>query len=363
MARWLLTLLALSAVAVAVVLAIARPGALSHQGTFAQPVAAVADAEPSPTSTPWAYIDKIENGDGWCDPDHIDTTTTEYVGSSHQLAICIDNLPGAVHSFTAAISYDGALDQCIDDPCHVVGGLRAQNGAQTCLDDNPDANAGDTTWPADVEGLGTGWTCSQVQVGQYQAQGFPSDEPICTFPLQAMPVSSEETAWIHCEGSGDYELGGDGDWGALAVLTLNVIGAGTDNVSISDLQVSGAEYILECSDVDLNADLNADSIVPVDMPCQGATDIKRPPERHRRPTETPIPTPTSTPTVVVPTVPPPPPATPTPFGGAGPAVIAPATGSGPTGSGAPWAVWLAAGLAGAALAAGGFYLRYVRSDR
>jgi len=352
MSRWLLTLLTLSAVTVAVVLAIARPGALSRHGTFAQPAAAVPDAEPS--ATPWAYIDKIENGDGWCDPDAIDKTTTEYVGSSHQLAICIDNLPGVVHSFTAAISYDGALDQCIDDPCHVVGGLRAQNGAQTCLDDNPDANDGDVSKWGGV-GLGTGWTCAPVQVSQYQAQGFFSSEPICTLPLQAMPVSDEETAWIHCQGSGDYELGGDGDWGALAVLTLNVIGAGTDNVSISDLQVSGAEYILECSDVDLNAD----SIVPVDMPCQDATDIKREQEHHRpKPTPTPAP-PTATP--VPPTVPPPP--TATPSGGAGPAIVAPTTGSGPTGSDAPWTLWLAAGLAGAALAAGGFYIRYARSDR
>jgi len=350
MARWLLTLLASSAVAVAVVLAIARPGALSRHGTFAQPVAAVADAEPSPTSAPWAYIDKVENGDGWCDPNHIDTTSTEYVGGSHQLALCIDNLPGAVHSFTAAITYDGALDQCIDDPCHPLDSLRAQGTLETCLDDNPDANAGDTTWPHDVEGLGTGWTCSELTGSQYQARYLLNSEPICTLPLLAMPFSSERTAWIHCEGSGDYELGKDGDWGALAVLTLNVIGAGTDSVSISDLQVSGADYIFECS----LADLNADSIIPVDMPCQGATDIKRQQERHRStPTPTPAP-PTATP--VPPTVPPPPPPpTATPSGGVGPEIVAPATGSGPSDGGAPWAVWLA--IAGTAAAARGLYLR------
>jgi len=361
MPRRFLSLLTVLAFATAVVLAVARPGASLSDGAGITTMAAVADAEPSPTPTsaPWAYIDKIENGDGWCDPTHIDTTSTEYVGDSHQLALCIDNLPGAVHSFTAAISYDGTLDQCIDKPCHVLDGLKAQGTVETCLDDNPDANAGVTTWPHDVEGLGTGWTCSELTGSQYQAQGFLSREPICTLPLLAMPVSSEETAWIHCQGNGDYELGGDGDWGALAVLTLNVIGAGTDHVSISDLQVSGAEYIFECSD----ADLNADSIIPVDMPCQGATDIKRQQERHR---STPEPSPTSTATPKPPTVtppPPPPPPTATPFGGAGPAVIAPATGSGPTGSGAPWAVWLAIAVAGAALAVGGFYLRYVKSDR
>jgi hypothetical protein len=363
MPRRFLSLLTVLAFAAAVVLAIARPGALSRDGTFAQPAAAVPDTQPS--ATPWAYIDKVWNGDGWCDPNHIDTTTTEYVGDSHQLAICIDNLPGAVHSFTAAISYDGALDQCIDKPCIIVDSLRAQRTEETCLDDNPDANAGVTTWPHDVQGLGLGWTCSELTGSQYQAQYLLNSEPICTLPLQAMPVSSEKTAWIHCEGTEGYQfdqLGKDGGWGALAVLTLNVIGAGTDNVSIRDLEVSGGEYTLTCP---FTAAPNGNSLTTFPtMPCQGATDIKQPPERHRRPTSTPIPAPTSTPTVVVPTVPPPPPpATPTPSGGAGPAIVAPTTGSGPTDSDAPWALWLAAGLAGAALAAGGFYLRYVRSDR
>jgi hypothetical protein len=89
------------------------------------------------------------------------------------------------------------------------------------------------------------------------------------------------------------------------------------------------------------------------------------PATHKRATRTPTPEP-ATATPVPPTVPPPPPpppAMPTPSGGVGPEIVAPTTGSGPTGSGDSWALWLAAGLAGAALAAGGFYIRYARSDR
>ena len=350
MSRWLLTLLALSAVTVAVVLAIARPGALSRPGTFAPPVADAADPAESPTPAPWAYIDKIENGDGWCDPDHIDSTTTEYVGETHQIAVCVANLPAAVQEFEAMITYDSALDSCTDEEC--------PEGTD-CLDDNPDANAGETTWG---DRLGDGWICrfqlDQFAGSQFQAQSV-RDEPICTIP-RTQVFSSTQTAWIHCQGSGDYQLGGEGEWGALAVLTLNVIGAGTDNVSISGLEVSGGEYTLTCA---LPEAPNGDSLTtipPTTMPCQGATDIKRQQERHR---STPEPSPTSTATPKPPTVTPPPPPTATPSGGAGPVIVAPTTGSGSTDSGAPWALWLAAGVAGAALAAGGFYIRYARSDR
>jgi len=356
MSRHLLGLFAVLAVAAAVVLAIARPGALSNQGSFAQPAAAVADTEPS--ATPWAYIDKVNNGAGWCDPSRIDSITTEYVGDSHQLAICLGNLPGAVTGFTAAITYDGALDQCVDTLCHHVvlgfGSQTALTDGEGCLDDNPDANAGVTVWG---DGLGSGWTCSPLIGDQYQAYPFALSEPVCDLQRVAISVSTENTAWIHCEGDGDYALGDDEGWGALAVLTLDVIGAGTDNVNIDYLDVAiNNQPGITCSEIDLNAD----SII--DIPCQGATDIKR---QHRRPTATPTEEPTATVTRVPPTVPPtvpPPPATPTPFGGAGPAIVAPATGSGPTAGDAPWAVWLAAGAVGAA-AAGGFYYRYAKRTR
>ena len=348
MPRHLLGLFAIAAITVAVVLAIARPGAFSGEGSFAQPVAAVGDAEPS--ATPWAYIDKVSNGEGWCDPDGIDSTTTEYVGDSHQLAICLGNLPGAVTGFTAAITYDGALDQCVDTLCHhVVLGLGSQTAlvdGEGCLDDNPDANAGVTVWG---DGLGSGWTCSPLQGDQYQAFPFALSEPVCDLQRVAVPVSTENTAWIHCEGDGNYALGDDEEWGALAVLTLGVIGGGTDNVTIDYLDVAlNNGPGITCSEIDLNAD----SII--DIPCQGATDIKK---HHRRPTLTPTEEPTATatrvPPTVAPTVPPP---TATPLGVAGPAIVAPATGSGPAAGGAPWAIWLAAGVVGAAAATGGLYL-------
>ena len=355
MPRRFLSLLTVLAFATAVVLAIARPGAPLSGGASITKMVAVADTQP--TSAPWAYIDKIENGDGWCDPNHIDTTTTEYVGDSHQFALCVGNLTGPVHSFQATIGYDGALDECIDELCQpLTFGAQTIQLDQGCVDDNPDANAGATFWG---DSLGANWDCF-FYFADGNSLGVPDvgRDPTCDVPDHG---SSQRTAEIICHGTNSYTLGDNETWGALAVINMNVIAAGVDEVDIQTLQVRTANetLIIACPLVG-GADVNADS--EIDEPCQNATDIKQPPERHRRPTSTPTPEPTATPTTEVPTVPPPL-ATPTPSGGAGPAIVAPTTGSGPTGSGDSWPLWLAAGLAGAALAAGGFYLRYVRSDR
>ena len=132
------------------------------------------------------------------------------------------------------------------------------------------------------------------------------------------------------------------------MLDLDVLAAGTDNVGINWLVVYniGGTPIAHCQYNDAGG---------VGMTCLGATDIKQSGETHKRATRTPTPAP-PTATPVPPTVPPPPPPpTATPSGGVGPEIVAPTTGSGPTDSGTPWAVWLAAGIAGAA--AGGLYLR------
>ena len=89
-------------------------------------------------------------------------------------------------------------------------------------------------------------------------------------------------------------------------------------------------------------------------------------ETHKRKTRTPTPTVTPIPTeepTKPPPPPPPPPPTATPFGGVGPEIVAPPTGSGPAGSSSPWMTWLLAGAAGAAAAAGGLHLRLARGGR
>ena len=309
------------------------------------------DSEETREVLPHAYIDKdITNGDGPCDPDFVDDETTEIVGDTHQLAVCVEYLPEDVSAFDLTISYNDAFDTCGDNEITCPGD-------SACLDDNPDANDGDLSEWGGV-GLGDDWDCTlDLAVG----------EPTCDLN-DGDPGAGKGEAWISChtnEGSSTTLKSG-----ALAVLTLDVADHGVDDVEISDLTIWGENVevpIADCADDD-----------PVTIHCLGARDTKveptatptitptPPPETRKRTTKTPTPAPTETATPVPPTVPPPPPPPPpptaTPFGGVGPEITAPATGSGSPVGGFAWAIWLAAGIAGAA-AAGGFYFRYAKKAR
>ena len=315
--RWFWPSMALSAV-VAVVVGLAVGG---HFGPGARGVFAQGNT-PTPVPTLWAYIDKdITNGEGPCDPNHIDSETTEYVGDQHQLAVCVAGLSQPVYAFNLRIRYDDTLDECVDKDC--TGG--------SCLDDNPDANAGQTRWG---DGLGDGWMCVFPP---------PREDPYCDRGVARITcVNSME--------SGSHTLGDNESWGALAVLTLGVADVGVDEVSIEYLDVFGSE----------NSKMG---VCPSPaygfpaMPCQGATDTKVEPG----PTHTPPPTPS--PSSPMATLAPPPAVTAPPpdDGTARPIVAPPSTGGGPTDSGSSWAL-MASLLAGAiAAVAGGFYLRFARS--
>jgi CSLREA domain-containing protein len=278
---------------------------------------------------PCAYIDKdITNGEGPCDPDYIDDETTEVVGSEHELAVCIGGLSEAVGAFDLGIRYDDELDECTDVECKDA----------VCLDDNPDANAGNTTWG---DGLGDGWDCTYVP-------GEP--EPICDMDEDTGPQQGHAQVW--CVGTEDYDLGDDESWGVLAVLTLDVVAGGTDDVVIDHLTVyrpPDGGIIGDCDE---------------GMDCLGARDIKVTPTPTEPPShkKTPTPTVTATPTEVVPTAtsPPPPVPTATPFGGPSGIVVAPPpTGTG-SGSSGTLAIFLSSVAGLGALMAGGGWL-YLRS--
>jgi hypothetical protein len=293
----------------------------------------------TPTPTIWAYIDKnLGNGDGPCDI--VDASSTETVGQDHTLAVCLGNVPTEIEQFYLVVSYDADLDECTPVVC----------GDDYCLDVNPDANAGLTTFGMS---LGSGWDCD-VEF-----------DPWCGVLVGGPPTVPEPDgnlgiAEILCQREDGILAAIDGgftDYVALAAIDFHVNAAGTDHVNIEELDVYGLGFAAYCEGN--FTDVNADTIMEFPMPCQGATDTKQSNIRHRTPT--PAPTSTFTPTVPPPptaTPVPPPPPTATPVGGVGPGLVPPATGSGSTGGGFPWALALLTGVAGAATIGGGLYLKY-----
>jgi hypothetical protein len=296
---------------------------------------------PTATATPpvWAYIDKIENGDGWCDI--VNATSTETVGQDHTLAVCLGNVPSdiQIEGFSFDVTFDADLDQCVEAEC----GQDDPN----CLDSNPRIL---------VDSIGSDWDCEV------------NEPPRCGGLL----VGDVETtdgdgtvgaASIWCERLVDNQATIDGisfDYVALAAIDLKVVAAGTDHVAIRSLDVWGDDDMTIGYCGARASDGLTTGFAP--MTCQGATDTKTTGTiRHRTPT--PKPTATREPTVPPPptNTPAPPPATPTPLGGVGTQLVPPETGSGSTGGAFSWLLALLAGTAGiAALAGGGFYLRFAR---
>jgi hypothetical protein len=224
------------------------------------------------------------------------------------------------------VTYSSDLDQCVATAC--------SDNDPNCLDSNPDANAGQTTFG---DSLGGGWNCDVQDDPPACGTGFAAIE--CT-----RQVAGTETAF-----DGQFI-----DHVALAAIKFNVIGAGTDTVHIESLDVRGVDGSPLGSCGVTVKDANADT-APDQMPCQDATDTKQNQTHHRNPTGTP--TKTVTPTAAA-TLPPVilPAATPTPSGGAGPALVPPGTGQGSNGGGFPWIEALFAAATGSVLLASGLHL-------
>lgn len=278
------------------------------------------------------------NGDGPCNP--VDTTVQHNTGETYSIAVCLTNSPAAPASFELYLKYDDILNECLPATCPAEEG---------CLDANPDANAGATTFS--VPDLGSTWTCAWEE---------PLVVPVCDAdPEQG---AGHGLAYLHCETGLPDSLGyGDGVSAPLAEVTFQAHAPGTDGLVIrAAVEDEFGGTLVECD--------------YVGGECYGGTDVKV--SEPVTPTATPMHTPTitSTPTATFTPVPPtatftPIPPTPTPPHPSGvggkvmlpPAAIAAESATAPEGS--DWSNGASAALAGgigaafAALAVGEWYAR------
>jgi hypothetical protein len=190
-------------------------------------------------------IDVVQDGSTFCEP--VDASVHS-VGSTYRVAVCVKDPPVAIGSFSFELVYDDTLNRAPEVADSGMG-----------LDDNPDANAGTTTWPNSTtdDDLGGSWDCSGF--GNFYPKG---DIDPATGP-------GHGRARIVCISlEGPSTLGDNETEGTLATVRFNVIGTGPDTLHLENVYVAdkdGAE-IGSC---------NPAILVPI--PCFDATDDKTAP--------------------------------------------------------------------------------------
>jgi len=265
MSRWLWGPAVLSALVLAGVLAIARPGGSGNQESLAHFI--------TPTGTPGAALVHLEidadttNGDP-CNP--VDATAP--AGGMHKVAVCLTSSSQPPKDFDIELLYNDDLNSCTDV---------ADSG--TGLDDNPDANAGSTTWGTS---LGAGWDCSGGEVLYPVCDTDVCDydaDPECNPADHTGPAHGKAFITCMCIGTGCATLlVGENVSSPIAVVTFDVLRDGIDSLSfgVVALYDEVANNILRCPD----------------GPCYGASNDKTLVTPTMTPTPTITPTPTPTPT-------------------------------------------------------------------
>jgi hypothetical protein len=141
----------------------------------------------------------------------IDSEITVAPGQAFQVGVCLRGITTPPGNFQLSVIYDDTVISAPEIPL--------SDGA---LDDNPDANAGATTWG---DGLGENWTCD-----------------IAGFGLQPVSDNDPETGPGHGRAdmacwslTGPFALGDNEDAGVLAVISLS---AGPDLLGATSLTLA-----------------------------------------------------------------------------------------------------------------------------
>jgi hypothetical protein len=193
----------------------------------------------------------------------VDSEVTVTVGQSYQIAVCVESLPQEMNAVDIDIFYDDTLSQVPDLP-----------NAVPALDDNPDANAGATTFSS--LNLGPGWDCS----------GYASYFPVGDQDPASGPGKGD--AFITCDHFYGDTMYLAGHSLPLAVIQVEALAPGADSFVFGHL----VRLVGESKTFGLCDPGSAWAI-----PCDGATvTILAAPTATPTPTRTPSPAPTPSPT-------------------------------------------------------------------
>jgi hypothetical protein len=113
-------------------------------------------------------IDLVQDpGQTWCNP--IDSSRSVAAGEQYRVAVCVVDQQAPLTGFEVRYAYDPAFDRAPE--CAPAGTLQCghPDDQGTALDDNPDANAGASTFSTPY--LGDGWDCGNNGPGRLAPKG------------------------------------------------------------------------------------------------------------------------------------------------------------------------------------------------
>lgn len=201
---------------------------------IASPVARSVDADVNPVTAQGLSVSlDTDISDGPCTD--IDSDLSVSPGQSFQVAICVDGLFDGLLFYQVDVLYDDA----------VLSAPEVEN-KDFGLDDNPDANAGVTTWGAS---LGETVDCS------YDGMAFPSGNRSQT--------AGQGDALITCVNYyGPWPLGQEATKGVLAVITFEGLKSGNSDLTL---------YAVQLGDPRANEMGSCNPVASVPMTCNNAT--------------------------------------------------------------------------------------------
>jgi hypothetical protein len=166
------------------------------------------------------------NGNGPCDP--IDDTRSVNAGDTFEIAMCLTDAITTPKDFDIRVIYDDGLDQCVPVDCPAGIG---------CLDTNPDANAGATTWTS--PSLGDDCDCS---IGGE----LP---PVCDQDPGTGPGKGQTLLFCNCMPPATLSVG-EGTSAPLGMITFKNVQPGTDHITFgpSSVSDSGFMVIADCDE-------------------------------------------------------------------------------------------------------------------
>jgi len=142
-----------------------------------------------------------DNGSGPCNP--VDDTVTVNQGSEYEVAICMTGVGSAPSVFEVHMDHDNTIGQCVPVDCP----------DKNCLDGNPDANAGNTTWGTS---LGASWDCNIMDLA----------------PASCKDNNGQISVKCMTLGHGTLPVG-PGVSAPLAMMRFQAVSQGTDTIKIS----------------------------------------------------------------------------------------------------------------------------------